>query len=245
MSNRCGDASRIAAVGTIALAALLFAGCAAGDSDVPIYAHGEGVPAGSAAVVRWTEALGPGGYEPGEEATSYTDPTAAFGPATSSTTDVVCLGRGGRITLDLGTAIDDGEGAELAIYENGFGDAGSVFAELAFVSVSSDGAEWARFPTATENAESVGAYGQIDPTLYSGFAGIHPAGTGTAFDLAELASTAEVAAGSVTLASIRYLRIEDIVGDGSVLADDGNSIYDPYPTEGSAGFDLDGVAILR
>lgn len=227
---------------------LLFAACTSEDTGIPIYTHGEGVPAGSSAITRWVDTLGPEGYQPGTDPAidaGFSNYREAFGAASSSTTDVVCLGRGGRITFDLGTAIADGTGADLAIYENGIAGVDTLFAELAVVSVSSDGISWVRFPTATQNDQTVAAYAQIDPVLYRGFAGLHPAGTGTAFDLAELAETTEVTEGAVTLDSIRYIRVTDVVGDGASLADDGNAIYDPYPTTGSPGFDLDAVAILR
>ena len=238
--------SRIVRNASSVLAALLLAACSDSASEIPVYVHGEEVPAGSAAIARWTTALGPGGYDPGPEATSYSDYEEAFGPATSSSTDVVSLGRGGSITLDLGGTMADGPGAEIAVFENGLSGAdGLVFAELGFVSVSSDGSTFTRFPTATRREQTVDAFESVDPTLYSGFAGLHPAGSGTAFDLAELADQPEVVDGSVSLSAIRYVRITDVIGDGSTTADDGNPIYDPYPTTGSAGFDLDGVAILR
>ncbi len=241
--------SRSRRYGYVVLVGVAFlSGCSAGgagsDPAGP-FQHGEGVPAASTAVVRWAQALGPGGYAPGAEATSFNDPSEAFGPASGVATDVVSLGRGGEITLDLVNPITDGTGADFAVFENGFTGNGTLFAELAFVSVSSDGLIWTRFRTATLSTSPVTAFGQIDPTQYSGFAGLHAAGVGTAFDLAELSETAEVTSGDVDLSSVRYVRISDIVGDGTTLADDGNPIYDPYPTEGSAGFDLDGLAVLQ
>lgn len=244
------SADRIVVAAILGAIAVFITACSGstGTAPPPPYNHGEGIPASSGAITRWAGGLGPGGYEPGTDppiTAGFDDPAEAFGAATTASTDVVCLGRGGRITLDLETPIADGAGADLAVYENGIAGDGTVFAELAFVEVSSDGSLWTRFRTTTQNTEPVGAYAQIDPSLYRGFAGVHPAGTGTAFDLAELADTTEVVGGSVTLDSIRYVRITDVVGDGSTLADDGNPIYDPYPTEGTAGFDLDGVAVLR
>ncbi len=35
------------------------------------------------------------------------------------------------------------------------------------------------------------------------------------------------------------------MGDGSYLDTWGNIIYDPYPTTGSAGFDLDAIGVLN
>ena len=39
------------------------------------------------------------------------------------------------------------------------------------------------------------------------------------------------------------VRIVDVVGDGFSLDSSGGVIYDPYPTSGSAGFDLDAVGV--
>jgi hypothetical protein len=49
----------------------------------------------------------------------------------------------------------------------------------------------------------------------------------------------------VDLAHISYVRIIDVVGDGNALDCRGEVIYDPYPTGGSAGFDLDAIAVLH
>ena len=41
------------------------------------------------------------------------------------------------------------------------------------------------------------------------------------------------------------MRIVDIVGNGTALDSAGRPIYDPYPTTGSAGFDLDAVGVIH
>mgnify|MGYP006276785389 FL=1 len=226
---------------------LLLASCSgAGNGNPGPVEHGDGVVWNSPAVERWAAALGPGGYEAGVEATSFTDPSQALGAATASGSAVVSLGRGGRITVDLQTPIADGGGAEFAVWENGLinQSTGGLFAELAFVEVSSNGTDFARFPAGTSNTSAVGSFGNLDPEQYEGLAGLYPAGTGTAFDLAELAEQDEVVDGSVDLSSVRYLRIVDLVGDGSTLDAAGRPIFDPYPTTGTAGFDLDAVGVL-
>jgi hypothetical protein len=99
----------------------------------------------------------------------------------------------------------------------------------------------------------VGPFESVDPTLYGGFAGVHPLGTGTAFDLAELRDVAQVVSDDVDLASVRYIRITDVLGDGNTTDDQdpAQPIYDPFDTYDSSissntsGFDLDGVAVLR
>ena len=37
----------------------------------------------------------------------------------------------------------------------------------------------------------------------------------------------------------------DVLGDGTNLDSEGDPIYDPHPPTGSAGFDLDAIAVLR
>ena len=51
--------------------------------------------------------------------------------------------------------------------------------------------------------------------------------------------------GWVDLARIQYVRIVDVVGAGDVLDSFGAPIYDPTPTFGSGGFDLEAVGVLN
>ena len=193
------------------------------DRLIPVYVHGDGVPLDSAGIASWATGLGPGGYAPGPGAQAYTDASAALGRASGSSTGVVVLGQGGSIVLDMGTPFADTSGADFAVWENGIAGAGGVvFVELAFVAVSSDGTTFARFPVVARRTTPVGPFESVDPALYDGFAGVHAVGTGTAFDLAELSDVAEVVSGDVDLASVRYVKITDVVGgdnDGDGLAD--------------------------
>ena len=51
--------------------------------------------------------------------------------------------------------------------------------------------------------------------------------------------------GSVDLTAIKYVRIVDIVGDGTTLDSFGRGIVDPISSGPTAGFDLDGIAVLN
>ena len=230
------------------------------DGDLPdSFEHGDGVPRRSPGIIAWATGLGLGGYQPGEGADIYTDPRCAFGPVSGISTDVLVLGDGGRVTLSFARPIQNTPGqADFAVYENGIANtsAGTVFAELAWVAVASrvnaTDAEFARFPATTTRTTPVGSWEQINPDDYSGFAGIHPAGTGTAFDLSQLSDHQLVQEGIVDLNAIRYVRIIDVIGDGNQMDDSDPPlpIYDPYPTynpsitNNTAGFDLDGIAVL-
>ena len=65
------------------------------------------------------------------------------------------------------------------------------------------------------------------------------------FDLAELAGKPDVVDGTVDLSAITHVKIIDVIGDGSQLDSLGDPIYDPYPTTGSAGFDLDAIGVIN
>ncbi len=171
----------------------------------------------------------------------WTDSEQATGPAEGSATDILCLGRGGAVVLGFGAPLPNGPGPDLAVFENSFSD---TFLELAFVEVSSDGATFARFDAISLTPAPVAPYGTMDPALIHGLAGTVGKGFGTPFDLAALASHPAVLGGAVDLDAIRFVGIIDVVGDGDTTDSLGNPIYDPFPTVGSAGFDLDAVAAL-
>ena len=168
-------------------------------------------------------------------------PELALGQAQGTALDIVTLGRGGEIVMTFDPPISNGPGSDLAIFENGATD---TFLELAFVEVSSDGVHFVRFDSGYMCAEPVSAFGALDPTCLSGLAGKYRQGFGTPFDLELLRYAPLVQSGVVELSAITQVRLVDIVGDGSATDSFGNPIYDPYPTVGSAGFDLDAIAVL-
>ena len=181
-------------------------------------------------------------FTQGSEATGYDDPSKALGVAEGTSTDIVCLGRGGSIVLGFTTPITNGAGPDFAVFENSLND---TFLELGYVEVSSDGTNFIRFDTYYLGTEPVDAFGGHDAALIWGFAGKFMQGKGTQFDLEDLADRAEVTGGTVDLDAITHVKIIDVIGDGSELDSLGNPIYDPYPTTGTAGFDLDAVAVIN
>jgi hypothetical protein len=172
----------------------------------------------------------------------WRDPEQALGPAQGTSLDVVGLGNGGRIVLTFEPPIADGLGADLAVFENSFDD---TFLELGFVEVSSDGTHFVRFDSAYLGQEPVSAFGRHEPSVVGGLAGKYRQGYGTPFDLSTLTGKPAVVQGAVDLGAIRFVGIVDIEGDGSVRDSFGNPIFDPTPTDGSGGFDLDAVAVLN
>ena len=205
-------------------------------------------------------------------ADNWKTPSKALGPAEGSAFDIVTLGRGGQITLTFAKPITDSTGFDFAVFENSFSDG---FLELAWVEVSSDGVHFVRFPNLSYTYNTVGPFGaNVDPTMIHGLAGKYRAGYGTPFDLSQLQLAYDAAITDtdnsftvayeasletnfpfLNLSDIRYVRLIDIVGDATARDIDGNVvdalgnegaiIYDPFPTIGSAGFDLDAVAVLN
>ncbi len=170
----------------------------------------------------------------------WKDPQKALGAAQGDTLDVLVLGNGGRAVLTFDPPFANGPGPDLAVFENAFND---TFLELAFLEVSSDGKHFARFDSLSLGTEPTAS--TVDPTTLEGLGGKYRAGFGTPFDLDWLRYQPLVTSGLVDLGDIRFVRVVDIVGDGSALDSFGHPIYDPTPTVGTAGFDLDAIAVLR
>jgi hypothetical protein len=205
----------------------------------------DGVASTNPAILCWAD--GWTNYLPGTNVVEeWKTPSNALGAAQGylgglgATNGIVSLGDGGSITLSFPVPIADGPGADFAVFENAFAD---TFLELAFVEVSSDGENFFRFPSHCLETNWIDTYTQTnasDPTAYGGLAGKHTQGYGTPFDLRLLAGTPGLDTRRVT-----HVRIVDIPGDGSVVDAYGNPIFDPYPTWGSGGFDLDAVGVLN
>lgn len=156
----------------------------------------------------------------------------------------VSLGDGGSITLFLEKGVSNGPGWDFAVWENGFLSGGLVFAELAFVEVSSNGTDFFRFPSVslTQTATQVASFGTIDPTNVHNLAGQFAAPEGTPFDLEDLVGVSPL----LDVNRVYYVRLVDVVGSinpAYARYDSlGNAINDPWPTPfGSSGFDLDAV----
>ena len=191
---------------------------------------------------------------------SWKTPEKALGPAEGTSLDIMSLGRGGQIALTFEHAITDAAGADFVVFENSFSDG---FLELAWVEVSTDGVHYVRFPNFSYTADPVGSFGNVDPTFIHGFAGKYRQAYGTPFDLEQLQVAYDSALAETDLFSpayeasleanfphlnldeINYVRLVDVVGDGNGYDSEGYAIYEPYPTNSSAGFDLDAVGVLN
>ena len=241
-----------------------FAYGAYGDHDGP-YGENDGIHGGNS--------LSPENYPPMDSrikgwATSVVDywrpegltqgtPEIVLGQP-GGTFHVLSLGDGGWIIVTFDLTIANGPGPDFVVWENGFVsrtpgfDLSLLWAELMFVEVSTDGENFARFPSVCLNPEGhVGGFGCIDPTYYHNVAGKHPNGNdgrdeGTPFDLDDLQNDPLVIDGAVDLNNIQYVKLIDVVGDGSTFDSEGRPMLDPYPTPfGTGGADLDAVAVLN
>jgi hypothetical protein len=229
----------------------------------------------------WATAVADYEPAPGVDA-QWADPGNALGPATGDRLDIVSLGDlsrqqfddglpPGRITLSFDEPIQQQDGYEFVVFENGFTSdvslatgsiAGQMFTELGYVEVSSNGVDFARFPAVSLTPEPVGSYGTIEISNVYNLAGKHPNGTGTAFDLQEIAGEPNVLSELVDINDIRYVRIVDIPGSGDFYDQtvtyidpasgsfrdyysDNHPIYDAWVTFGSGGVDIEAVGVLE
>ena len=161
----------------------------------------------------------------------WQDTAKALGPATSDSLHITCLGAGGTITLGFPGFIRNGPGADFVIFENALSD---EFLECAFVEVSRDGVNYVRFPNHSLSLSTVDPFGSIDPTNLVGLGCKYRQPYGEPYDLAD-----------VGLSDAAYVRLVDVIGDGSTFDSDGHIIYDPHPNVQSAGFDLEAIGVIN
>ena len=204
----------------------------------------------------------------------HDEPARGLGPADGATVslgdlDAPSISGGadpGSIVVGFQATIVDGPGADFAVFENAgtffdSHDVDFIFAELAFVEVSSNGTDFARFPATSLNIEADpnaldpnhdrlhAPFGRdfagINTTNVNNLAGVNATLTGTPFDLSELAGDPLVTSGAVDLNGIQFVRLIDIPGEGSVTDSLGNPILDTWHGVESGGFDLDAVGAIN
>jgi hypothetical protein len=161
---------------------------------------------------------------------------------------VLSLGDAGSIILGFAQPITNGAGYDFAVFENGFTSGSLAYLELAFVEVSSNGADFFRFnaTSLTPTATQIGSFGLLDATNLNNLAGKYVGSFGTPFDLGELAGTSPL----LGVNNVQFVRLIDVVGTinplYATLDGQGNIVNDPWPTAfGSSGFDLDAVGVLN
>ena len=209
------------------------------------------IPADSSRFLEWASEIDPARTEFAPRGSNTIDVSGGFNSLGDLDATQTALGlRPGFLTVTFPTGIGNGAGHDFAVFENGFvvGE-NNLFAEFAFVEVSTNGTDFVRFPAVSTNtvaAVGSGAFAAFDVTNVHNLAGKHAVGFGTPFDLDDLTASAEVLSGQVDLASIQYLKLVDIPGSGEFLDAHGSPILDAWLTEGSGGFDFrlgDGLGV--
>jgi len=203
---------------------------------------------------------------------AWTNQANALGPAEADNTRLVSLGDldqaqidagspPGSLVLEFDLPIADQEGPDFAVFENTIivqATLGLIFGEMAYVDVSSDGTNFARFPgvslhtpaTTYTNLPGGRGYAYFEPRGVYNMAGKHVNNGdswGTPFDLRDLRWHPLVIGGSVDLAEIRYVRIVDIPGSGDYLdhSSPARPVLDGWVTWGSGGADVDAVGVIN
>ncbi|NLE57432.1 MAG: PEP-CTERM sorting domain-containing protein [Planctomycetes bacterium] len=232
------------AVAALLCVQTLFAGPYSGPTDTA-HAIDPAIAASSPLFVEWADEIlpiGSGTYFAPRGSTSI----STTGYNSLGDLDATQIANGdspGYLTVTFPMGIRDGAGPDFAVFENGFtyGSPNGLFAELAYVEVSSNGNDFVRFDSISTNTGPVqgsGAFAGYDMSNVYNLAGKHASGYGTPFDLDELASKALVLSGHVDLDNIQYVRLRDIPGNGSFLDSLGNPILDNWMTTGTGGFDF-------
>lgn len=207
----------------------------------------------------------------------FADPSLTLGQVTGSNMDIVSLGDMdateiaahqsdpaanplGTLILSFDKAITNGTGADFAAFENGFVSnyntgagsvAGQMFAELGYVEVSTDGTDFARFPSQYLNSAPTGSQAYLTQdvsniyNLVGKHANAYGESWGTPFDLDDLLDDQLVIDGLVDLNEINFVRIIDIPGDGTFTDSLGNPIYDSWVTWGSGGMDFEALGVIN
>lgn len=171
----------------------------------------------------------------------------ALGKADGKT---ISLGDAGYIILEFENPIFDGEGHDFVVFENALfsppNQTQLAFIELAFVEVSSNGVDFARFPTISQYQfnTQISSFEAVDRDYFTNFAGIYPVFYGVPFDLAEIEDP------NVDIQNITHIKIIDVVGninpEFASYDSQGNIVNDAWPTPfASCGFDLDAVGVIN
>jgi len=215
-------------------------------------------------------------YAPGDGNVAFPDAGLSLGGPMAypgGSLHVVTLGVQGYLVLGFepGQAVADAAGDDLIVFENAFWMYGWAFVELVRVGVSTNGSDYAYWPTWCGRSTPVGPYEYVDPAGYAGFAGVNEtfanvgpppdgngldpfdpaAAGGNAFDLADLAGDALVTAGTVDLERIYSVKLIDVLGDGTEQDSFGNPIYDPAGLmDEEGGFepvsaDIDAMSVIH
>lgn len=175
----------------------------------------------------------------GSNLATFGSPNNALGFPTGA---VVSLGDGGTAILTFANPIADGPGFDFAVFENG----SAAYLELAFVTVSSDGVHYFRFPShsQTQTHTQLNTFQSPAANYLNNLAGKYSSNYGTPFDINEIPNN-----DLLDKSNIQYVKVIDVVGsiNPAYASYDsfGNAVNDSFPTPfNSCGFDLQGVGVI-
>lgn len=233
----------LAAVGAVSFCTAAVAGPYSGPTDTA-NAIDPAIVSGSVLFQEWADAIDPSRTYFAPEGSTEINQLGGFNSLGDLTQAQIDNGDPvGFLTVTFPSGIRNGSGADFAVFENGFGfgSPNGLFAELAYVEVSSNGQDFARFASISTNTDPVatsGPFSGYDTSNIFNLAGKHASGYGTPFDLDDLLVDPLVVNGDIDLDNIQYVRLVDIPGSGDFLDSQGNPILDNWPTVGSGGFDF-------
>lgn len=226
----------------IFLTTTAWAGLYSGPTDMT-HSIDPAIPSASTRFVEWANAIDPARTHFAPRGSTAISATGYNSLGDLDASEIANGVSPGYLTVTFSTGIRNGSSADFAVFENGFtyGSPNGLFMDLAYVEVSSNGTDFARFPSISTNTAPVtgsGAFAGFDTSNIYNLAGKHAGGYGTPFDLADLLSDASVLSGAVDLSSIQYVKLVDIPGNGSFLDSQAHPILDNWLTTGSGGFDF-------
>jgi hypothetical protein len=157
--------------------------------------------------------------------------------------NTVSLGDGGNAVATFTQPIINGPGFDFAVFENG----STVYLELAFVEVSSDGVNFFRFPnhSQTQTETQIGSFGTPQAEYLNNLAGKYAGQYGTPFDISELPDNELLNKNRIT-----HVKVIDVVGsvnpEYATYDSFGNAVNDSFPTPfASSGFDLQAIGVIN
>jgi hypothetical protein len=199
-------------------------------------------------LVEWANAIDPARTQFAPRGSTVINQAGAFNSLGDLDAAEIASGmQAGFLTITFPSGIKNGPGHDFAVFENGsiFTSSPFLFAELAFVEVSSNGNDFARFSSRSTNTEAMldigfgRGFASLDTTNVFNLAGKYQNGFGTPFELGELSNNPLVMQGLLDLNSIQYVKLVDIPGNGAFIDSQGNPILDAWLTSGgSGGFDF-------
>ena len=124
------------------------------------------IPSTSTRFVEWANAIDPARTHFAPRGSTTISATGYNSLGDLDATEIANGVSPGYLTVTFPKSICNGSGADFAVFENGFtyGSPNGLFMELAYVEVSSNGSDFARFPSISTNTAPVAGSGSFPAT---------------------------------------------------------------------------------